>query len=73
MSGLQPTVRGFRPTASEQTARAEMDYEPPDTYRNRFRTKYSEFDDDGTTVALIEEREREGAWLLSTRTVAIER
>ncbi|MFC6725066.1 hypothetical protein ACFQE1_11925 [Halobium palmae] len=51
-----------------------MDYEAPYPSPDRFDAQFSEYsDDDGNTVAIVEEPKRREAWLLSTRSVPIER
>lgn len=51
-----------------------MDYETPYPNRDRFDAQFSEYsDDDGNTVALIDDPERRGAWLLSTQSVSVDR
>lgn len=64
-----------RPLTADDHAgeRGRTDYDAPYPSRERFDAEFSKYrDDDGNTVALIEETERRGAWLLSTRSVPVE-
>ncbi|SFR33908.1 hypothetical protein SAMN04487947_0079 [Halogeometricum rufum] len=51
----------------------DTDTEPASNATNRGRYRFIQYDDDGTTVCIVQDAENHRAWLQSTHTVAVER